>query len=462
MFDLGFYQQRYAGKKLAILGFGREGQSTYRFLRRVLGSSEEITLLDENLSNLKNWLAQNHDEKVNLVQFRPEMASQLNQFDLIFRTPGISRTKLLEVEFERITSQTNEFLLTQADRTIAVTGTKGKSTTSSLIQAVLERLGTPTKLVGNIGQPALDLLSEAESDYFVYEMSSYQAENLSLAPAVGVVINLFEEHLDHYLDFADYVDSKMRLVSLPGQKLAVYGCDNPLLKSKRSEIQATAVRGFGLLANRIAGEAGIYLDGDQIVKIAENSTETVLLSADFERQLRGQHNLINALAALTVADYLVGLTEKNLSLAQQAIAEFGGLEHRLELVGNFRGIDFYNDSISTIPEAMERAIEAIDKVQTVIVGGQDRGVDRRQMIDYLNGRPDLKLICLPETGHQIFEQLGNEKYRVDDLEQAVMLAYRVTKVGRACLLSPASPSYGFFKNFEERGREFKRLVAEKA
>ena len=458
-----FYTKRYQGKKLAILGFGREGQSSYRWLRQ-MGVTDTLTIIDENLEVVQNWLAEHPTEAVALRQFQPEQVLELNQFDLIFRTPGFSRTKILEVDAQRLTSQTNELLLTQAHRTIAITGTKGKSTTSSLTAAVLTRLGVKVQLVGNIGQPALDMLLQDDGEgWFVYEMSSYQAENITVAPAIGVVINLFEEHLDHYVDFADYISAKLNLITLPDQRLAIYGSDNQLLKQSRSQIQAKKVRSFGLKINRLEQESGIYLDTDaqQIVRCDANG-EQVLMPADFPRQLRGQHNLLNSLVALLVADEVVGLTTENIALAQQAIAEFAGLEHRLEYVGNFRGIDFYNDSISTIPEAMERAIEAITNVQTVIVGGQDRGIHREGMIEYLNQRPYLKLICLPDTGHRIFDRLTNEKYRVDNLEQAVKIAYQVTDAGQACVLSPASPSYTFFKNFEERGRIFKQQVVDQA
>lgn len=458
-----FYTKRYQGKKLAILGFGREGQSSYHWLRQ-MGVTDTLTIIDENLEVVQNWLAEHPTEAVALRQFQPEQVLELNQFDLIFRTPGFSRTKLLEVDAQRLTSQTNELLLTQAHRTIAITGTKGKSTTSSLTAAVLTRLGVKVQLVGNIGQPALDMLLQDDGEgWFVYEMSSYQAENITVAPAIGVVINLFEEHLDHYVDFADYISAKLNLITLPDQRLAIYGSDNQLLKQNRSQIQAEKVRSFGLKINRLEQESGIYLDTDtqQIVRCDANG-EQVLMPADFPHQLRGQHNLLNSFVALLVADEVVGLTTENIALAQSAIAEFAGLEHRLEYVGKFRGIDFYNDSISTIPEAMERAIEAIANVQTVIVGGQDRGIHREGMIEYLNQRPHLKLICLPDTGHQIFDRLTNEKYRVDNLEQAVKIAYQVTDSGQACVLSPASPSYTFFKNFEERGQIFKQQVVDQA
>ncbi|MDO4870597.1 MAG: UDP-N-acetylmuramoyl-L-alanine--D-glutamate ligase [Candidatus Saccharibacteria bacterium] len=455
---MDFYKQRYCDKKLAILGFGREGRSSYQFLRQQVGFTGEITIIDEDLLAVSDWQKNNPDPLVKQLQFSTDMAIQLNQFDLIFRTPGFSCTKLVGVDDYRLTSQTNEFLLTQGKHTIGITGTKGKSTTSSLVLAVLSRLGLRVKMVGNIGQPALDLLTENNDvDWYVYEISSFQAENISCAPAIGVVINIFEEHLDHYANFEQYISAKMKLISSMGQKLAIYGCDNQLLKTKRALIQAESVRSFGLLENRLT-DAGIYLDDQQIVKIDEAGQKNELMRVDFGRKMLGRHNLINALVALLIADYLVGLTNDNLLLVQQAIAEFNGLEHRLEYVGNFRGVDFYNDSISTIPEAMEQGIEAIDNVQTVIIGGQDRGIHRQQMIEYLNQRPNLKMICLPDTGHRIFDQLTNEKYRVDNLDQAVKIAYQITDAGQACLLSPASPSYGFFKNFEDRGRQFKQLV----
>lgn len=453
-----FYQRRYQDKQIAILGFGREGQSSYLWLRQ-LGVSGVITLIDENLANLQAWQVERPAEMVEVRAFK-EGGADLNQFDLIFRTPGFSKTKLTAVNPSRLTSQTNEFLLTQAPRTIAITGTKGKSTTSWLTAAVLQRLGLKVRLVGNIGQPALDLLIENESiDWFVYEMSSYQVENITVAPAIGVVINLFEEHLDHYADFADYVAAKLRLISLPNQRLAIYGTNNQLLKSYRSLIQAAKVRGFGLKTNRLADDAGIYLDTEQqqIVKI-DAQGEQMLLSAQFERRLRGQHNLLNALVSLVVAEELVGLNAEQLSQAQTVIAELNGLEHRLEYVGNFAGIDFYNDSISTIPEALERAVEAIDNTQTVIIGGFNRGINHDQLVDYLNARPELKVICLPETGHLVFERLTNVKQKVANLEEAVRAAYQMTESGRACLLSPAATSYTFFANFEERGRIFKEYV----
>ena len=184
-----------------------------------MGVTDTLTIIDENRGVVQNWLAEHPTEAVALRQFQPEQALELNQFDLIFRTPGFSRTKILEVDAQRLTSQTNELLLTQAHRTIAITGTKGKSTTSSLTAVVLTRLGVKVQLVGNIGQPALDMLLQDDGEgWFVYEMSSYQAENITVAPAIGVVINLFEEHLDHYVDFADYISAKLNLITLPDQR----------------------------------------------------------------------------------------------------------------------------------------------------------------------------------------------------------------------------------------------------
>lgn len=455
---MDFYKRRYQNRQIAILGFGREGQSSYKFLRRV-GYDKKITLFDENLAHLEAWQQSQSDSALEIRRFDQTALEQLQQFDLIFRTPGLSRTKIKGLDQTKITSQTNEFLLSQAGRTIAVTGTKGKSTTSTLLAEVLRDLGQRVQLLGNLGQPALDMLSFAEEpDWYVYEMSSYQLENITVAPKIGVLLNLFEEHLDHYDDFDDYGRAKLRLLSFPEQSLAIYGSDNALLKSKRKLFQAQDIQAFGLLTNRPEQEAGIYLDGETIVKIDRTGATKHLAKADFKRYLKGQHNLINSLAVLLVVEEIVGLDAKNLDRVLMTIGRFKGLEHRLEFVGQFKGIDFYNDSISTIPQATMAAVLAIDNLQTLIIGGFDRGVRQAELIDFLNQRPDVQLICLPKTGHDIYDSLDQTKYRVNDLSAAVSLAYQITESGRACLLSPAAASYTFFRDFEDRGRQFKQMV----
>ena len=346
-------------------------------------------------------------------------------------------------------------------------------------------------MVGNIGKPALELLLEDEPErLYVYEMSSHQTQFLRYPLRVGVVLNLFEEHLDNYTDYEEYIQAKLNIGRYGNaESLFLYGCDNDKLKSYAELWQNHRHQAFGKWENNSLHDGGIFLKGGQIVlrpapggsengdsiKAIDQRTEPVNSSAaagdnqnnspiqalnqqsesaclaekreqpapgqeivlgraDFPRKLLGQHNLINALVTLAVAEELLGLTPARLERLFQAIGEFAGLEHRLEYVGRFAGIDFYDDSISTIPAAALAAIGSIPGIQTLILGGYDRGIGYEDFVQELNRRPDLKLICLPTTGHKLLAGLKHqEKYRAADMAEAVDIAFAVMAAGRACV-----------------------------
>ena len=539
-------RQRYDQKKILILGFGREGKTSYHFLRRLL-PEQHFWLMDEaaiDPQDMVFWQAEKggFDQNVSFLTGE-QYLKNLVDYDLIFKTPGLPGYRLGGVAAEKITSQTNEFAAQVGGRVIGVTGTKGKSTTSSLIYAGLKALGQDVLLVGNIGKPALELLLEdVPGRLYVYEMSSHQTQFLRYPLRVGVVLNLFEEHLDNYTDYEEYIQAKLNIGRYGNaESLFLYGCDNDKLKSYAELWQNHRHQAFGKWENNSLHDGGIFLKGDQIVRwtapggsenedlikaidqrtesvnssaasepmekfkqpvpvqagatgetgrqsaaagdnqnnspiqalnqqsesacLAEKreqpapGQEMVLGRADFPRKLLGQHNLINALVTLAVAEELLGLTPARLERLFQAIGEFAGLEHRLEYVGRFAGIDFYDDSISTIPAAALAAIGSIPGIQTLILGGYDRGIGYEDFVQELNRRPDLKLICLPTTGHKLLAGLKHqEKYRAADMAEAVDIAFAVTAAGRACALSPAAASYTFYRNFEERGRDFQEKV----
>ena len=508
-------RQRYENKKILILGFGREGKTSYHFLRRLL-PEQHFWLMDEAVIDPQDsvfWQEEKAGFDTNVsfltdTQYLQDLAN----YDMIFKTPGLPGYRLQGVPAEKITSQTNEFAAQVGSRVIGITGTKGKSTTSSLVYAGLKALGQDALLVGNIGKPALELLLEDEPErLYVYEMSSHQTQFLRYPLRVGVVLNLFEEHLDNYTDYEEYIQAKLNIGRYGNaESLFLYGCDNDKLKSYAELWQNHRHQAFGKWENNSLHDGGIFLKGDQIVrwtapaksgaagencrqpavvgdsenedliKAIDQWTESVNFSAasepmekfkrplgqeivlgraDFPRKLLGQHNLINALVTLAVAEELLGLTPARLERLFQAIGEFAGLEHRLEYVGRFAGIDFYDDSISTIPAAALAAIGSIPGIQTLILGGYDRGIGYEDFVQELNRRPDLKLICLPTTGHKLLAGLKHqEKYRAADMAEAVDIAFAVTAAGRACALSPAAASYTFYRNFEERGRDFQEKV----
>ncbi len=512
-------KQRYENKKILILGFGREGKTSYHFLRRLL-PNQHFWLMDEAAIDRQEgifWLEekQGFDENISCLT-GGQYLQGLEEYDLIFKTPGLPGYLLKEMDPQKITSQTNEFVAQIGERVIGITGTKGKSTTSSLIYEGLKALGQDTLLVGNIGKPALELLLEdAPERLYVYEMSSHQTQFLRFAPRIGIILNLFEEHLDNYTDYEEYIQAKLNLARYDRENtLFLYGCDNAKLKEYASVWQSRRHQAFGMQENNSFGDEGVFIRDEQIVLRFSPHTDAVPTSVqgqtadrslgaklcserlresfsgqekkepvqggdvkdgavageqrlggvDFPRRLLGRHNLGNALAVFLVVRELMGLDEHKAEIIFRAIGEFAGLEHRLEYVGSFAGRDFYNDSISTIPAAALEAIRSIPRLQTLIIGGYDRGISYEGFTEALNCQTELKLICLPHTGHKIFDELRHTgKYKARDMKEAVELAFAVTEKGFACALSPAAASYTFYRNFEERGRDFKeqiRLCAE--
>lgn len=465
-------RQSYQGKKILILGFGREGRTTYQFLRRLL-KEQTLWIMDENPMEESDeifWTEEGRDKRLVLL-WGEEYLHDLDSYDLIFKTPGLPGYLLKGVKREKITSQTNEFVRHIGEKVIGITGTKGKSTTSTLVYETLKALGQEVLLVGNIGKPALSLLLEDNSNrIYVYEMSSHQTQYLRYAPRIAAILNLFEEHLDNYEDYEEYKQAKLRIgkaifhakaEEMPYPALFLFGADNEELTSYKRSWRNCRHKAFGHWKNRDK-EEGIFLKDHEIVWVKKEKEEEKILplgSADFPRHLLGEHNLINSLVAFLVVEEWMGLSPENIAETFKTIAEFKGLEHRLEYVGTYQGISFYNDSICTIPAAAKEAIRSIPNLQTMIIGGFDRGIHYQPLIEVLNNHPELRMICLPDTGHKIFPKLHHShKKMAEDMSEAVALAYDMTESGKACALSPAAASYTFYKNFEERGSDFKEKV----
>lgn len=450
----------FVGKKVLILGFGREGRSTYRFLRACLPFSSD---LDLTIADARPDFAE-HDEvlrrdcvlstgnsAVKIVSGEHYL-DHLADYDVIMKTPGISFANLDISAFrDKITSQLElllEYSSVQNLETIGITGTKGKSTTSSLIYQILQEQGINSILLGNIGTPVFDHLSELEPGMkVVLEMSSHQLEFMRRSPHIALLLNAYEEHLDHYASFAKYVEAKCNIYRFQQpEDYFVYNADDANLQKFIHEPTAQTFR-VSLAGNP---EAQTRLAGNEVY--FENQP---IYSRNAPRQLLGDYNLQNIMFALTVAE-LLGL---NLDAAKQTIVEFKTLKHRLEFVRELNGVKYYDNSIGTVPMATIEAIKALGNVETVIIGGMDRGLDYGEFAEFLNQSSVRNIICMPKTGHGIARELVPEKVQlVETLDEAVHIANEVTTDGHSVLLSPAAASYGFFKNFEEKGDKFQELV----
>lgn len=411
-------------RRILIAGYGREGQSSHRLLQRLLPDAEPD-------------VAHNDDEIYTLL-------SQ-HRYDMILKSPGISTMKFEgRCDLNTLTSQTDLFLQVYGDHTAAVTGTKGKSTTTTLLWHLLKEAFPQRHMVlaGNMGIPLFDVLEELDEQcQVVAEFSCHQLENIHRGPHVGILLNLYQEHLDHYHDYKGYQMAKMQLaLRQQAGDYCFYCTDSPVLVERVEELRSQMASTLHPYSLREAAASPM---------------------AQWSTSLQGDHNLCNIYVACAAAR-LLGADDAAL---RQAVASFHGLPHRMEAVGTYGGVTFYNDSISTIPEAAIAAVEALQQVDTLILGGFDRGIDYRVLGDYLRdsdrGRRVRNLVFVGEAGRRMMEEwLLADRYTLltCDYETAVAWCYEHTAQGRICLLSPAAASYDAFKNFEERGSRFKQLV----
>jgi UDP-N-acetylmuramoylalanine--D-glutamate ligase len=416
------------GKNVCILGFGREGKTmlsalkTHAPMARITVADEaEVPAGEYDLQSGKEWL------------------KGLDRFDVIIKSPGIKPRAELEKVAPKVTSQTRIFLDSIEGKgawVIGVTGTKGKSTTTSLIYAILKAGGKDVHIVGNIGLPAIEQVDHAKKGtIFVMELSSYQLMDCTLSPHIAVVTSFFPEHLDYHGGIDAYLEAKKNVTRFQKEDDVVFF--NPLFDG----------------AVEIAKEG----EGRKIPFTPDESPLPL-----HETHLLGEHNLGNIAAAYAVSQ-LIGIP-KNVAL--KAIRGFKSLPHRLQPLGTYHGIDWVDDAISTTPESATAAVKALgDRVYTIILGGQDRGLDFKDFGHFLAASPVRVAIFFPGSGPRIKMALkkADPMQRVRCLEaltmeEAVKHAIENTPKNKIALLSTASPSYGMFTNFEEKGDVFQRCI----
>jgi len=442
--------QELTGKKILILGFGREGKSTYHFIKSN-NIQCEIGIADINDITDEEVLKDN----VNLHTGEGYL-DVMKEYDLVMKTPGQSFKNVeLSGIREKITSQAELFLKYGGKKVIGITGTKGKSTTSSLIYAMLNEKYN-TLLVGNIGLPAFNEMDTFdEVDYYVYEFSSHQLEFIDYDPHISVLLNMYEDHLDHYKSYEEYKEAKRNIYKY--QKEEDYYIFNENEKEILNGDRELKQHLIGVGKDETSEDNQVYyLDNEIYLNINGNKMS---VSIPQNENIHGEHNKYNIAVATTVAKIL-NVEDKKII---KAIEEFKPLAHRLETVGTYEEVTYIDDSIATIPEAVISAVESIPNINTVIIGGMDRGIHYSSLIEFLAKDKIENVILMYDSGKRIYEELTKRKTNsnivyAEDLEKAVELATQITRKGTICLMSPAAASYGVFKNFEERGDKFKEYV----
>ena len=433
------------GLRVGLWGAGREAAAAHAALRRLAPAASEVVVTDAPVEPAEH-------ERFAGARFASGEAAldALAACDVVIRSPGISRYRPEAQALARagvtITTGTNLWFAerTAAETVIAVTGTKGKSTTASLIAHLLAAGGTRAELAGNIGRPLLDALSlEPAPEIWVLELSSYQVADLERGPRIGVVLNLFREHLDWHGTEEVYFADKLRLVGDP-RTVAVLNARDARLRAL--DLTGRDVRWFGAAGGYDVCDGAIVRDGAELVPRGA-------------LPLVGEHNALNACAALAALE----AAGREVAEPAAALAGFRPLRHRLEPVHRDGNVEFVDDSISTTPESTLAALAALDdRPVALLAGGHDRRQDYGALAEELAGASHVRaVLALPANGSRLLEAIraagprsGLVLREAEDLDAAVALARSALPEGGVVLLSPAAPSYGAFRNFEERGDRF--------
>ena len=447
------------GKKVAIIGLG---VSNLPLLKYMYEKETEITIFDEKeQKEIPRKLLEKIEKYNSKAFFGKKCFENLKNFDIIFRSPSCLPTRgELLAEKERgaiITSEIEMLMKLSPCQIIGVTGSDGKTTTTSLIYNILKKAGYNTYLGGNIGIPLFTKLDEIKpQDILVLELSSFQLMDMEISPNIAVITNITPNHLNIHKDYNEYIEAKKTIFKYQNENdYLVLNYDNEITRNCNKE----AISKIIYFSSKEKLDNGFIIDNKIIKKCEDGIRKHILDTKDI--LLRGNHNFENIATALAATNMLV-----DEEVAVEAIKEFKAVEHRLEFVKEIGGVKWYNDSVSSSPTRTIAGLNSFDEDIVLIAGGYDKNLDYTPL-----SKPILKkvktLILLGATSGKIFDAVKKEEekegkniniYMCDNLEDTVNLAKRYSKPGEVVLFSPASASFDMFKNFADRGNKFKNLV----
>jgi UDP-N-acetylmuramoylalanine--D-glutamate ligase len=439
-------------KKILIVGLARTGASVARFLAE-RGAVVTVTDMKEE-TDLAPFL-----EKLSDLEIRFELGRHDDQTflssDMIVVSPGVP----MDIPPLSLARKRGRMIISEIELAggfidapiVAITGTNGKTTTTTLAGEIFRGSGYKAFVGGNIGNPLIDLVTSGEAvDFVVAEISSFQLEGIhKFRPRVAVLLNVTEDHLDRYATYQEYIDAKARIFeNQTSEDFAVLNMDDPIVSSYAGTVKSRVVP----MSQQRALEKGIYCR-DGFITFAWEGVRESFPTASFK--LQGVHNIENIMAALA-STLLTGCDPRS---AQAVVEGFSGLHHRMELVKIVDDVAYYNDSKGTNVGSVVKSLESFAGNVTLIAGGKDKGGDYCPLASLVKERVK-HLILLGEARQRIFDSLGNltDAHLVESLEEAVLTARRLTAPGGVVLFSPACSSFDMFKNYEERGDRFASIV----
>ena len=446
-------------RKVAIIGLG---VSNIPLLDYLYKKKANVTVFDErNIDDISKEIM----DKITLYNFTFHLGENclenLKGFNVIFRSPSCLPTRVeLQEEANKgaIVTTEIEMLMQMAPcKVIGVTGSDGKTTTTSLINAILQKAGYNTYLGGNIGTPLFTRLSEMKpDDIIVLELSSFQLMGMEISPNISVITNITPNHLNIHKDYNEYIEAKKNIFKYQNEdEIVVLNYDNEITRNCAKEANSKVI----FFSSKEKLDNGFIVD-EGIIKECEDKVRKHILNTK-DVILRGTHNYENIATAIATTRTLV-----DLDIAVEAVKEFKPVEHRLELIREIDRVKWYNDSVSSSPTRTIAGLNSFDEEIILIAGGYDKNLDytpiAKPIVDKVKG-----LILLGQTSDKIFDAVKQELedehkdldiYVCDSLEQTVVLAKKIAKPGQIVLFSPASASFDMFKNFADRGNKFKKLV----
>ena len=453
------YFERLHGKSIAVIGMG---VSNTPLIRMMLRNGLKVTVCDKSpRERIEDQVSELESLGAKFC-LGEEYLDKIHKFDVIFRTPGLSpNTPQLKKAVERgaeLTSEMELFFKLCPCKIIAVTGSDGKTTTTTLISEFLKEAGYNVFVGGNIGKPLLpDVAGMAPEDMVVLELSSFQLMSMTQSPNVAVFTNLSPNHLDYHHTMEEYTAAKMNIFwhQKPGDR-SIFNYDNDITRS----LTKKAPQETFSFSRKHTLEEGVYLR-DNTIWLTNRMGSREVLPLDMIR-IPGVHNVENYMAAIAAVDGLV--PDK---CVRAVAARFTGVEHRIELVRELDGVRYYNDSIGTSPTRTMACLDSFDQKLILLAGGYDKGVPFNQLGVAITEKVKVLILCgatAPAIRTAVedapdFAASGLVILETKTLAEAVMAAKENAKEGDVVVLSPACAAFDQFKNFMERGKAFKELVS---
>ena len=455
---LDAFERNVKGKRVAIIGLGVSNIPLIDYLYNL---QAKVTVFDQRD---KEKLEEDIVRKTENYGFELVTGKNalhfLRGYNIIFRSPSCLPTTLQLVSEQKrgaiVTSEIEMLMNTCPCKIIGVTGSDGKTTTTTLIYEILKKGGYNCHLGGNIGIPLFTKVRDfKEDDIVVLELSSFQLMGMEISPDISVITNISPNHLDKHSSYEEYIEAKKNIFNYQDSTgKVVLNYDNEITRGFKNEAEGKVV----FFSSKEKLDDGVIYD-DGMIKECEDGVRKHLINVK-AIHLRGIHNYENICAAIAATSGLVSQETQG-----EAIKEFKGVEHRLEFVREINGVKWYNDSIGTSPTRTIAGLNSFDEKIVLIAGGYDKNLDyaplARPILDKVS-----KLILMGKTAPKIYDAVVNELdpdevfpiYRAKNVEQSVELAYKFAEPGEIVLFSPASASFDMFKNFAERGEKFKELV----